>query len=103
MRDCQKIVKIAVYLHPPPSKKIDSRGKFGSRFFSNPPGITKKKEIRKMGKMKEWLMDMEEDATKLSANQFKIQHGEEHIYIWEEVNGPEFPEITGDQEEREVL
>ena len=32
-----------------------------------------------MGKMKEWLMDMEEDATKLSANQFKIQHGEEHI------------------------
>ena len=56
-----------------------------------------------MGKMKEWLMDMEEDATKLSANQFKIQHGEEHIYIWEEVNGPEFPEITGDQEESEVL
>ena len=47
-----------------------------------------------MGKMKEWLMDMEEDATKLSANQFKIRHGEEHIYIWEEVNGPEFPDDT---------
>jgi len=36
-------------------------------------------------------MDMEEDATILSADEFKKQHGKKHIYIWEEANGPETP------------
>ena len=45
-----------------------------------------------MGKMKSWLMDMEEDATKMSANEFRMQHGEEHMYIWETANGPESPD-----------
>ena len=34
-----------------------------------------------MGKMKAWLMDMEEDAIRMSANEFRVQHGEEHIYM----------------------
>ena len=44
-----------------------------------------------MGRVKAWLMDMEEDATILSADEFKKQHGKKHIYIWEEANGPETP------------
>jgi len=44
-----------------------------------------------MGRVKAWLMDMEEDATILSADEFKKQHGKEHIYIWEKTNGPETP------------
>ena len=44
-----------------------------------------------MGKVKAWLMDMDEDATRMSANDFRMRHGECHMYIWETANGPEFP------------
>ena len=44
-----------------------------------------------MGRIKAWLMDMEEDATMLSADQFKKQHGEKHMDIWEKINGQETP------------
>ena len=47
-----------------------------------------------MGKVKAWLMDMEEDATRMSANDFRMRHGEEHMYIWETANGPEFPNVA---------
>jgi len=39
-------------------------------------------------------MDMEEDATRMSANDFRMRHGECHMYIWETANGPEFPNAT---------
>tara|TARA_R100000687_G_scaffold30444_1_gene25192 strand:+ start:154 stop:429 length:276 start_codon:yes stop_codon:yes gene_type:complete len=55
-----------------------------------------------MGKVGAWLMDMEEDATKMSANEFRMRHGGEHIYIWETVNGPEFPD-TPIEHDRKIL
>ena len=56
-----------------------------------------------MGKMKSWLMDMEEDATKMSANEFRMQHGEEHIYIWETANGPEFQSTPTEHDRKTLL
>ena len=55
-----------------------------------------------MGKVGAWLMDMEEDATRMSANEFRMRHGEEHMYIWETANGPEFPD-TPIEHDRKIL
>ena len=35
-----------------------------------------------MGKVKAWLMSMEEDAEVLTAQEFIEQHGERHIDVW---------------------
>ena len=56
-----------------------------------------------MGKMKAWLMDMEEDAIRMSANEFRVQHGEEHIYIWETANGPEFHSTPTEHDRKTLL
>ena len=56
-----------------------------------------------MGKMKSWLMDMEEDAIRMSANEFRVQHGEEHIYIWETANGPEFQSTPTEHDRKTLL
>ena len=56
-----------------------------------------------MGKMKAWLMDMEEDAIRMSANEFRVQHGEEHIYIWETANGPEFQSTPTEHDRKTLL
>ena len=56
-----------------------------------------------MGKMKAWLMDLEEDAIRMSANEFRVQHGEEHIYIWETANGPEFQSTPTEHDRKTLL
>ena len=56
-----------------------------------------------MGKMKAWLMDMEEDAIRMSANEFRVQHGEEHIYIWETANGPKFQSTPTEHDRKTLL
>ena len=53
--------------------------------------------------MKAWLMDMEEDAIRMSANEFRVQHGEEHIYIWETANGPEFQSTPTEHDRKTLL
>ena len=56
-----------------------------------------------MGKVGAWLMEMEEDATRMSANEFRMQHGEEHMYIWETANGPEFPNAPTEHDRKILL
>ena len=48
-------------------------------------------------------MDMEEDAIRMSANEFRVQHGEEHIYIWETANGPEFQSTPTEHDRKTLL
>jgi len=39
-----------------------------------------------MGKVKNWLMDLEEDAASLNYPEFVKKHGREHAEIWLRVN-----------------
>jgi hypothetical protein len=39
-----------------------------------------------MGKVKNWLMDLEEDAASLNYPEFVRKHGREHADIWLRVN-----------------
>ena len=38
-----------------------------------------------MGKVKAWVMDMEEDAEVLTAQEFVEKHGERHIDVWSKI------------------
>tara|TARA_R110000803_G_scaffold108114_5_gene176393 strand:- start:399 stop:563 length:165 start_codon:yes stop_codon:yes gene_type:complete len=42
-----------------------------------------------MGKVKQWLMTMEEDAAELSKLFFCAKHGAVHQDIWDRVNDPD--------------
>ena len=42
-----------------------------------------------MGKIKSWLMEMEEDATVMKLDEWLAKHGEFQKYIYEGVNGKE--------------
>jgi len=46
------------------------------------------KEI-KMGKVKNWLMGMEEDASYMSLDEWTDKHGEWNKMVYESVNGEE--------------
>ena len=41
-----------------------------------------------MGKVKDWLMDMEEDASWMSINEFLDKHGRSNQEVYEIINGP---------------
>tara|TARA_R110001606_G_scaffold382859_1_gene544844 strand:+ start:125 stop:316 length:192 start_codon:yes stop_codon:yes gene_type:complete len=43
-----------------------------------------------MGKVKAWLMTMEEDAADMSKLQFCATHGATHMDIWDRVNDPNY-------------
>ena len=47
-----------------------------------------------MGKVKAWLMDMEEDATHLSKDEWIRKHGQAREYIFDKVQD-ELSEIQG--------
>jgi hypothetical protein len=49
-----------------------------------------------MGKVKEWLMTMEEDAADMSKLFFCTKHGAENQDIWDRVNDPNYDDgISG--------
>ena len=39
-----------------------------------------------MGKVKEWLMKLEEDAAEMTRDEFIDRHGEYEVDIWDRVN-----------------
>ena len=39
-----------------------------------------------MGKVKAWLMEMEEDAAEMTRDEFMDKHGEYQVDIWDRVN-----------------
>lgn len=43
-----------------------------------------------MGKVKQWLMNMEEDAAEMSKLIFCLKHGAVHQDIWDRVNDPNY-------------
>ena len=43
-----------------------------------------------MGKVKEWLMTLEEDAADMSKLLFCAKHGAVHQDIWDRVNDPNY-------------
>ena len=53
-----------------------------------------------MGKIKAWLMTMEEDAADMSKLQFCAAHGAVHMDIWDRVNDPNYDD--GEREPVEV-
>jgi hypothetical protein len=53
-----------------------------------------------MGKVKAWLMTMEEDAADMSKLQFCATHGAVHMDIWDRVNDPNYDD--GEREPVEV-
>jgi|TARA_R110000823_G_scaffold297798_2_gene418036 hypothetical protein len=42
-----------------------------------------------MGRIKDWLHLLEEDATLLSREEWLQKHGENHVHIYNEINGEE--------------
>ena len=49
-----------------------------------------------MGKIKSWLMDMEQDAAEMSLFLFCRKHGAEHMDVWKSVNDPNYDDgISG--------
>jgi hypothetical protein len=49
-----------------------------------------------MGKVKEWLMTMEEDAADMSKLQFCAKYGAVHQDVWDSVNDPNYDDgISG--------
>ena len=60
-----------------------------------------KKQRRKMdkdavdeGAVKDYLMDLEDDATKMSKDEFVKKHGEGKANIWDKVNSPDYNDIS---------
>ena len=39
-----------------------------------------------MGKVKAWLMEMEDDALEMTRDEFIAEHGEYQVDIWDRVN-----------------
>ena len=53
-----------------------------------------------MGKVKEWLMTMEEDAADMSKLQFCAKYGAVHQDVWDSVNDPNYDDgISGSEPE----
>jgi hypothetical protein len=55
-----------------------------------------------MGKVKEWLMTMEEDAVDMSKLFFCTKHGAENQDIWDRVNDPNYDDGISGRECEEV-
>jgi hypothetical protein len=60
-----------------------------------------KKQRRRMdkdavdeGAVKDYLMDLEDDATKMSKDEFVEKHGEGKANIWDKVNSPDYNDIS---------
>ena len=60
-----------------------------------------KKQRRRMdkdavdeGAVKDYLMDLEDDATKMSKDEFVKKHGEGKANIWDKVNSPDYNDIS---------
>ena len=49
--------------------------------------LNKVLEEMKMGKVKDWLMDMEEDASWMSINEWLDKHGRSNQEVYETING----------------
>ena len=49
--------------------------------------LNKVLEEMKMGKVKDWLMDMEEDASWMSINEWLDKHGRSNEEVYETING----------------
>ena len=52
-----------------------------------------------MGKMKAWLLTMEEEAAELSKLQFCLKHGAINQDIWDRVNDPNYDDGMREPEE----
>ena len=52
-----------------------------------------------MGKVKQWLMNMEEDAAEMSKLIFCLKHGAVHQDIWDRVNDPNYDDGMKEPEE----
>ena len=52
-----------------------------------------------MGKVKQWLMDMEEDAAEMSKLIFCLKHGAVHQDIWDRVNDLNYDDEIREPEE----
>ena len=46
------------------------------------------------GAVKDYLMDLEDDATKMSKDEFVKKHGEGKANIWDKVNSPDYNDIS---------
>ena len=46
------------------------------------------------GRVKDYLMDLEDDATKMSKDEFVKKHGEGKANIWDKVNSPDYNDIS---------
>jgi len=74
--------------HPKGAKSSNSailNGNLGKHSLSH---YFNEKEI-KMGRVKDWLMGMEEDATCMSLDEWISKHGEWNKTVYETVNGEE--------------
>ena len=52
-----------------------------------------------MGKVKQWLMTMEEDAAEMSKLIFVLKHGAVYQDIWDRVNDPNYDDGMREPEE----
>ena len=55
--------------------------------------------VKDMGKVKQWLMNMEEDAAEMSKLIFCLKHGAVHQDIWDRVNDPNYDDGMREPEE----
>ena len=45
-----------------------------------------------MSKMGQYVFEMQEDAYEMTEGEFVKKHGKQNRDIWEQINGPEYPE-----------
>ena len=63
----------------------DALGKFDQDYDPNDPTQNEIEE----GRVKSWVMDMEEDAYDMTREEFIAKHGESHVDIWDKVHSGE--------------
>lgn len=63
----------------------DAIGKFDQNYDPNDPSNNDLDE----GRVKSWVMDMEEDAYDMTREEFIAKHGESHVDIWDKVHSGE--------------
>ena len=63
----------------------DALGKFDQDYDPNDPSQNEIEE----GRVKSWLMDMEEDAYDMTREEFIAKHGESHVDVWDKVHSGE--------------
>jgi len=63
----------------------DALGKFDQDYDPNDPSQNEIEE----GRVKSWLMDMEEDAYDMTREEFIAKHGESHVDVWDKVHSDE--------------